>query len=177
MSLVYSRRDFGRLALAAMPAAALAGRFRSGLPFQAKPDSLWGGVPFGIFAPYRFGPEASDLEGALNTLVKLGVSYTELGNAVVERYVGAPQAAGGRGGGAGQAPAAANAGAAASARARDDPLRRRGAVGCRGGSGRRRTRSTVAGTAGGGAHTGRGARGVACIGADEQVQRRPEEVC
>ena len=111
MSLVYSRRDFGRLALAAMPVAALAGRFRSGLSFQAKPDSLWGGVPFGIFAPYRFGPEASDLEGALNTLVKLGVSYTELGNAVVERYVGAPQAAGGRGGGAGQAPAAANAGA------------------------------------------------------------------
>src|SRR6476619_4618771 len=111
MSLVYTRRDFGRLALAALPAAAVAGRFRSALSFQAKPDSLWGGVPFGIFAPYRFGPEASDLEGALNTLVKLGVSYTELGNAVVERYVEAPQAAGGRGGGAGQAPAAANAGA------------------------------------------------------------------
>ena len=177
MSLVYSRRDFGRLALAAMPAAALAGRFRSGLSFQAKPNSLWGGVPFGIFAPYRFGPEASDLEGALNTLVKLGVSYTELGNAVVERYVGAPQAAGGRGGGAGQAPAAANAGA---------PLQPApGMIPCEGGvpssaaaaQRRRRTRSTVARTAGGGAHTGRGARGVACIGADEQVQRCPEEVC
>src|SRR3954471_23924342 len=109
MSLVYSRRDFGRLALAAFPAAAVAGRVGSTLAFQGKPDSLWGGVPFGIFAPYRFGPEASDLEGALKELVKLGVSYTELGNAVVERYVGAPQAAG-RGGGAGQAPAAANAG-------------------------------------------------------------------
>src|SRR6478609_3503451 len=105
-----SRRDFGKIALAAFPAAALAGGVRSAFAVQGKPDSLWGGVPFGIFAPYRFGPEASDLDGALNTLIKLGVSYTELGNAVVERYVGAPQAAGGRGGGAGQAPAAANAG-------------------------------------------------------------------
>ena len=112
MSLVYSRRDFSRLALAAFPAAAVAGGFRSALALQAKPNSLWGGVPFGIFAPYRFGPEASDLEGALNALVKLGVSYTELGNAVVERYVGAPQAAAGRGAGAGggQAAAPANAG-------------------------------------------------------------------
>src|SRR3954462_11347120 len=108
MSLVYSRRDFGRLALAAMPAAVLAGRFRSGLAFQGKPDSLWGGVPFGIFAPYRFGPEASDLEGALSALVKLGVSYTELTAAVVERYAGPPQAPGGRGG-ASQPPATANA--------------------------------------------------------------------
>src|SRR3982751_4940620 len=106
MSLVYSRRDFGRLALAAFPAAAVAGRVGSALALQGKPDSLWGGVPFGIFAPYRFGPEASDLAGALNALVKLGVSYTEVGNAVIERYIGAPQAAG-RGGGAGQAPAAA----------------------------------------------------------------------
>ena len=105
MSLVYSRRDFGRLALAAFPAAAVAGRFHSALAFQEKPNSLWGGVPFGIFAPYRFGPEASDLDGALNALVKLGVSYTELTAAVVERYAGAPQAAGGRGG-AGQPPAA-----------------------------------------------------------------------
>src|SRR4029077_20472700 len=101
---VLSRRDFGKLTLAAFPAAALAGG--AGFAFaQAKPNSLWGGVPFGIFAPYRFGPEASDLEGALNALVKFGVSYTEIGNAVVERFVGAPQAAG-RGGGAG-APAPA----------------------------------------------------------------------
>jgi sugar phosphate isomerase/epimerase len=105
MSLVYSRRDFGRLALTAFPAAAVAGRFHSALAFQEKPNSLWGGVPFGIFAPYRFGPEASDLDGALGALVKLGVSYTELTAAVVERHAGAPQAAGGRGG-AGQPPAA-----------------------------------------------------------------------
>ena len=108
---VLSRRDFGRLAFAAFPAAALAGG--ASLAFGGnKPDSLWGGVPFGIFAPYRFGPEASDLEGALNALVKFGVSYTELSNSIVERYAGAPQPPG-RGGGAGGAVAQQAAGGGA----------------------------------------------------------------
>ena len=98
-----SRRDFGKLAFAAFPGATLA----RGWQALSKPDSLWGGVPFGIFAPYRFGPEASDLEGALRALVKFGVSYTELSNAVVERYVGAPAAAG-RGGGPAQPGTAPN---------------------------------------------------------------------
>jgi sugar phosphate isomerase/epimerase len=106
MREMYSRRDFGRLALAGIPAAAAAAGMRPAFAFQARPSSLWGGVPFGIFAPYRFGPEASDLEGALKALVGFGVSYTEVGNAVVERYLGAPQAAAGRGGAA--APAAAS---------------------------------------------------------------------
>ena len=99
--VIYSRRDFARLALVALPSVAL---FRSGAPAlarQAKPNSVWGGVPFGIFAPYRFGPEASDLEGALKALVNFGVSQTELSNAIVERYLGAPQAAGRGGGGGG----------------------------------------------------------------------------
>jgi sugar phosphate isomerase/epimerase len=103
-----SRRDFGKLAFAAFPAAALAGGAELAFARQGKPNSLWGGVPFGIFAPYRFGPEASDLDGALNALVKFGVSYTELSNAVVERYVGAPPAPG-RGGGGGAQPGAAAA--------------------------------------------------------------------
>ena len=107
---LYSRRDFGKLALAAVPAAGVFGP-AAALAFQAKPNSTWGGVPFGIFAPYRFGPEASDLEGALNALVKFGVSNTELSAAVVERYVGAPQPAAqpARAGGAGAGAAAAAA--------------------------------------------------------------------
>src|SRR5438045_6690455 len=108
---VLSRRDFGKLAFSAFPAAALAGGARFAFA-RDKPNSLWGGVPFGIFAPYRFGPEASDLDGALNALLKFGVSYTELSNAVVERYVGAPQSVG-RGGGAGGAQAGAASSAAA----------------------------------------------------------------
>src|SRR5881628_1503177 len=86
MSLMYSRRHFGRLAFAAFPAA-VAVRFDPARAWQGKPDSLWGGVPFGIFAPYRFGPEAADLEGALKALVRFGVSYTEVGNAVIERFL------------------------------------------------------------------------------------------
>src|SRR5579872_4531005 len=109
----YSRRDLGRLALAALPAAAL--MERPGVLFgaDAKPNSTWGGVPFGIFAPYRFGPEATDLEGALKALVKFGVSYTELTAGVIETYLGMPQAA--RAGGAGAAGGAAGAAAAGAA--------------------------------------------------------------
>jgi sugar phosphate isomerase/epimerase len=78
--------------LASAPAAGLIARRDVAFGGQAKPNSTWGGVPFGIFAPYRFGPEASDLEGALRALVKFGVSNTELSAALVERYVGSPVA-------------------------------------------------------------------------------------
>ena len=109
---LHSRREFGRLALASVPFVALPSLMNAGEgsppePWrrrgaqQAKPNSVWGGVPFGIFAPYRFGPEASDLEGALKALVNFGVSQTELSNAIVDRYLGAPQPAGRGGGGGG----------------------------------------------------------------------------
>lgn len=114
---VYSRRHFGQLALASLPALGVLGRPAAAIALQAKPNSVWGGVPFGIFAPYRFGPEASDLEGALKALLTFGISQTELSNAVVERYLGAPQPAA-AGGGAGRAagqPAAAPAPAAPAA--------------------------------------------------------------
>src|SRR6186997_1768959 len=91
----YSRRDFTRLALLSLPSVSLLRGADSALAWQTKPNSVWGGVPFGIFAPYRFGPEASELDGALKALVNFGVSQTELSNAVVERYLGAPQPAAG----------------------------------------------------------------------------------
>ena len=124
---LYSRRDLGRLALAAVPAAGLMARPKFLFGSDAKPNSTWGGVPFGIFAPYRFGPEASDLDGALKALVKLGVSNTELTAGVVEHYLGAPQAAAGAGRGAAQAPAARGGGNATS----ESPAP--GAIACVGG--------------------------------------------
>ncbi len=99
---LYSRRDLARLALVSLPSVSLLRAGEPGFARQGKPDSVWGGVPFGIFAPYRFGPEASDLEGALRALVNFGVSQTELSNAVVERHLGAPQPAGRGGGGGGR---------------------------------------------------------------------------
>jgi sugar phosphate isomerase/epimerase len=98
----YTRRDFGRIALASVPVAGLVVQPEALFGLQAKPNSTWGGVPFGIFAPYRFGPEASDFEGALKALVKFGVSNAELSAALVERYVGAPLPAPGGGGGGGR---------------------------------------------------------------------------
>ena len=130
---LYTRRDFTRRALASLPAAALLGHAGAAFARQGKPNSVWGGVPFGIFAPYRFGPEASDLDGALKALVKFGVSQTEVSNALIERYLGAPQPAG-RGGGAGAAPppaAAANPPAATPA-----PQGAPAAAGAGGGRGR-----------------------------------------
>jgi sugar phosphate isomerase/epimerase len=103
---LYSRREFGKLTAAALPAALLV-RPRAAR-MQAKPNSVWGGVPFGIFAPYHFGPEASDLEPALKAIVKFGLSQTELSGGMVERYAGAPMppARGAGGGGrAAQTPA------------------------------------------------------------------------
>jgi sugar phosphate isomerase/epimerase len=102
---LYTRRDFGRLALASLPAAGLLGRPAAAWARQAKPNSTWGGVPFGIFAPYRFGPEASDLVPALQALVRFGVSHSEVNSAMIEKHLGAPQAAAaGRGGRAAQTP-------------------------------------------------------------------------
>ena len=98
-SRVLTRRDFGKLTLASVPLAGLIARPEALFGLQAKPNSTWGGVPFGIFAPYRFGPEAADFEGALKALVKFGVSNTELSAALVERFVGAPLPAPGGGGG------------------------------------------------------------------------------
>jgi sugar phosphate isomerase/epimerase len=95
---LYSRRQFERIALASLPGAILIGSAGATFARQPKPNSIWGGVPFGIFAPYRFGPEASDLEGALKALVNFGVSQTEVSSALVERYLDAPQPAGGGGG-------------------------------------------------------------------------------
>jgi sugar phosphate isomerase/epimerase len=135
---MYSRREWGKLALAAGPAAGLLTRGTSASGWQARPDSLWGGVPFGVFAPYRFGPEASDLDGALKALVGFGVSYTELSNAVVERYAGAPQApaTAGRGGSAAAAPAAPPLAPAPMAIACENGVPAAGAAATGGGRGR-----------------------------------------
>jgi sugar phosphate isomerase/epimerase len=104
---LYSRRDFGKLALTTVPVAGLFAGAGAAFALQSKPNSVWAGVPFGIFAPYRWGPEASDLEGVVKGLVRFGVSQTELGNAVVERYLGAPQPAARAGGPGAGSPAAA----------------------------------------------------------------------
>ena len=91
--MIYTRRDFGKLALTALPAARLLAA-----P-EAKPNSKFGGVQIGIIAPYSFRGLPNSADDLLKYLVQLGINSVELQSEPVETYAGAP--ATGRGGGAG----------------------------------------------------------------------------
>ena len=97
----YSRREFGKLALAGLPAAAVLGRAESifgALP-QAKPNSLINGVQIGtITYSFRQMPDQS-AEATLKYIVDSGISAVELMGGPAESFAGAPTS--GRGGGPG----------------------------------------------------------------------------
>src|SRR5690349_11358778 len=95
----YTRREFGKLALAGLPAAAVLGRTESlfGAFAQAKPNSVFNGVQIGtITYSYRSMPDQS-AEATLKYIVDSGISAVELMGGPVESFAGAP--ASGRGGG------------------------------------------------------------------------------
>ena len=109
----YTRREFGKLALAGLPAAAL---LESPLwAFQAKPNSKFGAVQIGVITySYRSMPDQT-AEATLKYIVDSGISATELMDGPVENFLGRPAAparGGGPGGGraGGGAPPAAAAG-------------------------------------------------------------------
>ena len=98
----YSRREFGKLALAGLPAAAILGRADGvfGAFAQAKPNSLIDGVQIGtITYSYRSMADQS-AEATLKYIVDSGISAIELMGGPVESYAGAPSMPG-RGGGPG----------------------------------------------------------------------------
>jgi sugar phosphate isomerase/epimerase len=86
----YSRRDFGKIALAAGAASRL---------MAAKPNSVFGGVLIGTIT-YSFRSLPSTAEDVLQYCLQCGISSIELMSNVAESYAGAPAGAG-RGGGAG----------------------------------------------------------------------------
>src|SRR6185369_8316613 len=90
----FTRRDLGKLALAALPA--------SGLLAQ-KPDSKFDGVQVGVITySYRSMPGANDAKALLKYIVDSGVSGIELMGPAAEIYAGSPASAGrGPGGGGG----------------------------------------------------------------------------
>jgi sugar phosphate isomerase/epimerase len=127
--MTYSRRDFGRIALAGLPAgfmlephAAVAGLL------QGKPNSKWGGVQVGMNVPYNFKVgNYMTPDDIIARCQQLGVSGMELRAQPVELFLGSPAAvaaaaaggnrgrgAGGRRQGGGD-PATAAAGAAPAA--------------------------------------------------------------
>ena len=66
--MIITRRDLGKVALAALPAARL----------LAKPNSYWGGVQVGINVPYSYGNNNMSADDTLNNTVQLGLSAVEL---------------------------------------------------------------------------------------------------
>src|SRR5215468_3701436 len=107
----YTRREFGKLALAGLPAAAVLGHHESlfGAFAQAKPNSVFNGVQIGtITYSYRSIPDQS-AEATLKYVLDSGISAIELMGGPVESFAGAP-ASPGRGGGPGGPGGAAGAG-------------------------------------------------------------------
>ena len=93
-----TRRELGKLALAAIPASKL----------LAKPNSKFDGVQIGVITySYRSMPGANDAEALLKYIVDSGISGIELMGPAAEIYAGSPAPAGrGGGGGRGRGPAA-----------------------------------------------------------------------
>jgi sugar phosphate isomerase/epimerase len=86
-----TRRDLGKLALAAIPASGL----------LAKPNSNFDGVQIGVISySYRSMPGANDAEALLKYIVDSGINGIELMGPAAEIYAGSPAAAGRGGGGA-----------------------------------------------------------------------------
>ena len=93
-----SRREFGKIALAGVPAAALADiPLAKILAAQAKPDSKFGGVQIGVITySYRSMSDQS-APATLQYVLDSGISAIELMDGPVENFLGRP--ASGRGGG------------------------------------------------------------------------------
>jgi sugar phosphate isomerase/epimerase len=80
MSITITRRELGKMALAALPASRL----------LAKPNSKFGGVQIGINAPYSFHSEFTSGDQCLDAMVKLNLSSVELRAQPIEQFMGAP---------------------------------------------------------------------------------------
>jgi sugar phosphate isomerase/epimerase len=79
----FTRRDLGKLALAAVPVSGL---------LAAKPDSKFDGVQIGVITySYRSMPGANDARELLKYIVDSGVSGIELMGPAAEIYAGAPK--------------------------------------------------------------------------------------
>lgn len=93
----FTRRDIGKLALSALPAASLLARALS-VCAQSRPNSTINGVRVGaITYSYRTMPDQS-AEAILRYVVDSGISQVEFMGGPIEAFAGAPQAPQGAGG-------------------------------------------------------------------------------
>jgi len=113
MSMLYSRRDIGKLALASVP---LARALRA-----AQIDSTFYGVQIGAIT-YSFNSIANpDPQAIINAFVEIGLGEAELMSNHCEALAGAPSA--GRGGGGGRGAAAATPEQQAARQAQQEQIR------------------------------------------------------
>jgi sugar phosphate isomerase/epimerase len=89
-----TRRDLGKLAMAAIPGAGLLAPPRAWAQRAAKPDSKVGGVQIGLNVPYNFGGRDMDADELLDRILKLNVNAVEMRSQPVERFLGSPAANG-----------------------------------------------------------------------------------
>ena len=97
-----TRRDLGKLAVAAIPGAELfalaqtSGRIFNALRAQraAKPNSKFAGVQIGLNVPYNFGGRDMNPDEVLDRILKLNVNAVEMRSQPVESFLGSPAANG-----------------------------------------------------------------------------------
>ena len=101
--MIYTRRDVGKFALAALPLARAFG----------KPNSKFHGVQIGVIT-YSFRTVTDDIDELIKLMTKLGISEVELMSNSVETFAGAPSfgRGGARGPGGGRGPETPAAGRA-----------------------------------------------------------------
>ena len=88
--MLYTRREMGKFALGALPAAGLLGLERAWAQ-AARPNSRWAGVQVGLNVPYSFGgSRVMPLDDVLARCLQLGVSAVELRSQPIEAVLGAP---------------------------------------------------------------------------------------
>lgn len=89
----YSRRDFGRIALAGLPSAFLVEPGAALGRLQGKPNSNWAGVQVGMNVPYNFKTgNYMTADDIIARCQQLGVSGMELRAQPVELFLGSPAA-------------------------------------------------------------------------------------
>jgi sugar phosphate isomerase/epimerase len=103
-AMAFTRREFGKVALAGLPATALLNTPLAALATQARPSSRFNGVQIGVITySYRSMPDQS-AQATLKYVLDSGISAIELMDGPVENFLGRPAPAargGGPGGGGG----------------------------------------------------------------------------
>ena len=88
-----TRRDLGKLAVAAIPGAELLAGTRAWAQ-RAKPNSKVNGVQIGLNVPYNYGGRDMNPDEVLERTLKLNISAVEMRSQPVETFLGSPAANG-----------------------------------------------------------------------------------